>query len=164
MTEPATITTTHDSPLFDPEDHRKEAAAKLGVQPDQIHCIGAADGDGVKEISPATHSQDGTLLQPRVLEYTRVTTWEVRPQPQKQAAPPPPEEPGIAWPEHTGQHRGVRLNAPVTIDGKTEDRDFISTGASFVLANSPEGRAVVAQLDKEHKDHQATLGTPPVGN
>lgn len=155
--EPITITTTYNVPPFDPEDHRKIAAEKMGVDPDALHCVETGP-DEAKETQAALFSEDGTLLKGREIAYTRRTTWALRPAPQKAAEPEPPKEPDIPWPAHHGEPRGVRYRGPVTIDGKTAEHNFISTGASFVLASTPEGKAVLAQLDKEHRDHVATMG------
>ncbi len=138
--EPVTITTTHDTPLFDPEDHRAAAAEQLGVEPMEIHCISCGP-DSVETVKQALYSEDGTMLKDRVLAYKRITIWAERPRaPRVEAAPAAVEE--HPWPT-LKLSRGARWHGPVTIDGVTSERYFISDGEQLQLMSSPEGKAVL---------------------
>lgn len=159
-----TITTKHDSPLFDPLDHREQAADKLGVETDDIHCT-AAGPDTFEVISEAVYSdphisQDGTLLkaaeliQERVISYHRNTTWELKPVVQRDPEPEPYKEPEIPWPT-LRLSRGAKWHGAVTIAGVTGEHTFISDGVDLVLIESPEGEAVLKALEVEHAAHQA---------
>jgi len=136
--EPVTITTTHDTPLFDPEDHRAPAAEQLGVDAPEIHCISTGP-DAVATVKEALYSEDGTMLKDRELSYTRVSIWAVRPRAPVVAAPPEADHP---WPT-LKLARGARWHGLVTIDGVTAERFFISDGEQLLLMSSPEGKAVL---------------------
>jgi hypothetical protein len=136
--EPVTITTTHNTSNFDPESHRGTAAVQLGLDPAQIHCISGGP-DEAKETEPAVHSRDGTGLKPRVVTYTRKTTWDQIP---RLAAPPAPAPPPPVT-QHVPQlHRGARWHG--TIDG-VED-NYISTGNSMV-PTVMQSRAITPHLE-----------------
>lgn len=166
--EPVTITTRHNTQIFDLADHQRMASEQLGVDPGDIHCI-ATGPDGIEEEqaekwSESVFSEDGTLLKPaelispRVLRYIRKTTWAERPRavvakPQDAARP----EEQHPWPEHK-LPRGARWMGPVTIDSVTADRAFISDGEKLVLVSSPEGLAVMKALDAEREGEQSPTG------
>jgi len=148
--EPITVTTTHDTPLFDPEDHRKMAAPQLGVTPDEIQCI-ACGPDTFERVSEAVYSEDGTLLKAAVVKYHRSTTWELRPRP---PAPPEPvkEEPVNHYQPTLA--RGARWHGIINgVEG-----NYISDGSKLVPTDSPEGQAVTEALRKE-----SGTASPPVG-
>lgn len=144
MSEPVTITMTYDHPLFDPEDHRQIAASRLGLDPTKIHCISCGP-DTATVTTPEVYSEDGTLLSPRVVSYSRITTWGPKP---VAAAPPQPEAP--PEPDPVVHHipklsRGARWNG--VLDGV--EGNYISTGDGFVLLDSADGLALLANLVSE---------------
>lgn len=167
-TDPVTVTTTHDTPLFDPEDHRAPAAEQLGFAPDEIHCIGCGPDEfsvmqEAEYIGPV-FSEDGTLLKgpeltkPRIVSYGRRTTWE--PRPRAKAAKETPRAPEPALEHHIPTlSRGARWHG---IKDGTEG-NYISTGDDLVLLDSPEGLKVLSAMHAEAVANQATTNSPPVG-
>lgn len=167
-TDPITITTTYDTPLFDPEDHRGPAAAQLGVAPTEIHCIAAGPDDfnvqQEAEYSSPVFSQDGTLLKPpelikaRIVKYERKTTWEPRPRAKAAAEPEPVVAPPLNHHIPT-LSRGARWHG---IKDGTEG-NYISTGTDLVLIDSAEGLAVLSALHAEDVARDAATSSLPVG-
>lgn len=158
-----TITTTHDTPLFDPEDHRKLAAELLKADPAAIHCT-VAGPDTFDVISEAAYSEplfseDGTvlraaeLLSPRVVHYHRCTTWELRPTVQRDPEPEPVIAPPLT--HHIPKlSRGARWHG--IIDGV--EGHYISTGKELVLLDSADGLAVISAMHREQVPHKAGTG------
>jgi hypothetical protein len=161
-TMPTTIDTTHDTPLFDPEDHRKAAAEQMKVEPTAIHCIGCGP-DGFNELQPEIYSEalwadDGKLLkpaeliQPRKINYHRHTTWELRPtvtrepEPEREIIPPLVH----AVPKLS---RGARWHG---IIGEVEG-NYISTGDELVPLDSAHGLTVLSALHSEHSPTTANV-------
>lgn len=156
-TDPVTVTTTHDTPLFDPEDHRAPAAEQLGFAPDEIHCIGCGP-DEFTTVQEPVYSEDGTLLKGRVVTYGRRTTWEPRPRAVRDN-----RESRVTAPEiehHIPQlSRGARWHG---IKDGTEG-NYISTGDDLVLLDSPEGLKVLSAMHAESVANQSPSASPSVG-
>lgn len=148
---PVTITTEHDSPLFDPEDHRKQAAEQLGLDPDAIQCI-ACGPDTFDRISEATYSQDGTLLKAAVIAYHRKTTWEPRPTVIRAKEVPPviPKE-NHAQPRLP---RGARWHG--VVDGV--EGNYISDGAFLHHVDSDPAKALVKDMAAESGSGTVAVG------
>ena|SRR5437879_6490183 len=142
--KPVTVTTTHNTPAFDPEDHRKAAAEQMGLDPLDIHCVSAGP-DSAAEVSKEIVSEDGTVLIPRKLAYTRITTWAERARAPVVEQPPEPEPETIPWPT-LSLPRGARYHGHVTIDGVTTEENFISDGDKLLLIDSDEGKAILEAL------------------
>lgn len=138
--KPVTVTTKHDTPLFDPEDHCNLAAQQMGLDPEDIRCVSAGP-DSAAEVSKEIVSEDGTVLIPRKLAYTRITTWAERTRAPAVEQPPEPEPETIPWPT-LSLPRGARWHGSVTIDGVTAELNFISDGTKLVLLDSAEGKAI----------------------
>lgn len=156
--EPVTVNSIHDTPLFDPEDHRAPAAAQLGFEPHEIHCIGCGP-DEFTTVQEPLYSEDGTLLKGRVVTYQRRTTWEPRPR-----AKVVKEAPRVLEPElehHVPQlSRGARWHG--IKDGI--EGNYISTGEELVLIDSADGLAVIAAMHAEAVANQSPSASPLVGN
>lgn len=171
--EPITITTKHNTQIFNLDNHQNLAAQQMGLEPDDIHCTGTGP-DEIEEVqaeiwSEPVFSQDGPLLkpaeliQPRVLRYVRRTTWSEKPRAAATQVPETaPAEPEIAWPEFPTMHRGQRWHGLVTVDGITAERAFIHDGEKLVLVSSPEGLAVMKALDAE-REAEAVPAELPTG-
>lgn len=154
MSDPVIITTKHDIPLFDPEDHRTLAAQQICFDPDQIHCIECGP-DGFETISEPLYSEDGTLLKERVMSYTRVTAWAPKPK----AVPSPEPEAALDRPDPLVHHipklsRGARWHG--SIDGI--EGHYISTGYELVLLDSAEGLRMLSELHSEEVENRTGTG------
>jgi hypothetical protein len=152
--EPVTITTTHDTPLFDPDDHRAAAAEQLGLTPTEIHCIGC----GPAEVRPNLFSEDGTVLQHRVISYSRKTTWE--PVPRVKRAPEPER---VMVPEL--EHYIPKLSRGARWHGIKDgiEGNYISTGDDLVLIDSAEGLTVLSDMHREDVAYARGISGESVG-
>lgn len=137
--EPVTITTTHDSPAWSPEDHQKQAAQQMGIAAADLQCVGAGPDEAIIVKQPV-FSEDGTLLSPAVTHYTRRTTWEQRPMP---VAPPVFE----AAPEKPISHAIPKLPRGARWHGIIEgvEGSYVSDGATLHHVDSAEAKAIVNQ-------------------